>query len=64
LRENVTAYDARYVALAEARDAPLVTCDAPLATAPKPPSSNRNDRVNVFDTRHFSASAGGHSRLA
>lgn len=34
LRDNVTAYDAVYVALAEALDAPLVTCDAPLATAP------------------------------
>ena len=34
LRENVTAYDAMYVALAEALDAPIVTCDAPLATAP------------------------------
>jgi predicted nucleic acid-binding protein len=34
LRENVTAYDAMYVALAEALDAPIVTCDAPLAMAP------------------------------
>jgi predicted nucleic acid-binding protein len=34
LRENVTAYDAMYVALAEAVDATLVTCDAPLAKAP------------------------------
>ena len=34
LRENVTAYDAVYVALAEALDAPLVTCDARLARAP------------------------------
>ena len=34
LRENVTAYDAMYVALAEALDAPIVTCDAPLAKAP------------------------------
>jgi predicted nucleic acid-binding protein len=34
LRENVTAYDAMYVALAEALDAPIVTCDAPLARAP------------------------------
>jgi predicted nucleic acid-binding protein len=33
LRENVTAYDAIYVALAEALDAPIVTCDLPLARA-------------------------------
>jgi predicted nucleic acid-binding protein len=34
LRENVTAYDAMYVALAEALDAPVVTCDTPLAKTP------------------------------
>jgi predicted nucleic acid-binding protein len=33
LRNNLTAYDAMYVALAEALDAPLVTCDAPLGAA-------------------------------
>jgi len=33
LRHNLTAYDAAYVALAEALDAPLVTRDAALATA-------------------------------
>jgi predicted nucleic acid-binding protein len=33
LRENITAYDAMYVALAEALQAPIVTCDAPLAKA-------------------------------
>ena len=32
LRENLTAYDAAYVALAEALDAPLVTRDKALAT--------------------------------
>ncbi|MDN3353933.1 type II toxin-antitoxin system VapC family toxin [Actinomadura sp. DC4] len=31
LRDNVTAYDASYVALAEALDCPLVTSDARLA---------------------------------
>jgi predicted nucleic acid-binding protein len=34
LRHNLTAYDATFVALAETLDAPLVTCDAGLATAP------------------------------
>jgi predicted nucleic acid-binding protein len=34
LRENLTAYDAAYLALAEAVDAPLVTCDAALRAAP------------------------------
>ena len=32
LRDNLTAYDAAYVALAEALDAPLVTCDRKLAS--------------------------------
>ena len=34
LRDNVSAYDAWYVALAEALDAPLVTLDARLTRAP------------------------------
>jgi predicted nucleic acid-binding protein len=34
LRENLTTYDAVFVALAEALDAPLATCDARLARAP------------------------------
>jgi len=34
LRRNLTAYDAAYVALAEALDAPLLTCDRALASAP------------------------------
>ena len=34
LRDNLTAYDAMYVALAEATDAPLVTCDARLGATP------------------------------
>jgi len=35
LRENVTAYDAAYIALAEAIDATLLTFDARLASAPR-----------------------------
>ena len=34
LRNNMTAYDAVYVALAETLPAPLITCDAHLASAP------------------------------
>ena len=34
LRRNLTAYDAVYVALAEALGIPLVTCDANIAGAP------------------------------
>jgi predicted nucleic acid-binding protein len=36
LRANVTAYDATYVALAEALDCELVTADRRLSTAPGP----------------------------
>jgi predicted nucleic acid-binding protein len=36
LRDNLTAYDASYVAVAEALEAPLVTADARLARAPGP----------------------------
>ena len=34
LRENLTAYDAAYVALAEGLGAPLFTCDPRMAKAP------------------------------
>jgi predicted nucleic acid-binding protein len=33
LRDSLTAYDAAYVALAEALDAPVLTCDAKLGRA-------------------------------
>lgn len=36
LRDNLTAYDAAYVALAEALDAPLLTGDRHLARASGP----------------------------
>jgi predicted nucleic acid-binding protein len=34
LRQNASAYDAVYIALAEALDAPLVTCDRALVSVP------------------------------
>jgi predicted nucleic acid-binding protein len=34
LRDNLTAYDAVFVALSEALGVPLITCDARLAAAP------------------------------
>jgi predicted nucleic acid-binding protein len=34
LRHNLTAYDAIYIALAEALNAPFLTCDAKIAAAP------------------------------
>jgi predicted nucleic acid-binding protein len=34
LRDNLSAYDAVYVALAEALDATLITCDGKIASAP------------------------------
>jgi len=36
LRENLSAYDATYVAVAETLEAPLLTADARLARAPGP----------------------------
>ena len=44
LRQNVTAYDAMYVALAEALHAPIVTCDAPLAR-----SSGHHAQIEVIE---------------
>jgi len=36
LRDNIGAYDAMYIALGEGLEAPVVTCDGPLASAPQP----------------------------
>jgi predicted nucleic acid-binding protein len=44
LRDNISAYDAMYVALAEAINAPVVTCDGPLAKAP-----GHRARIEVID---------------
>ncbi len=44
LRHNLTAYDATFVALAEALSAPLVTCDARLAAG-----GQHDARVELFD---------------
>jgi predicted nucleic acid-binding protein len=44
LRDNISAYDAMYVALAEAINAPVVTCDGPLAKAP-----GHRARIDVID---------------
>ena len=44
LRDNLSAYDATFVALAEALDVPLVTCDARLAAAP-----GSRARIEVYD---------------
>ena len=39
--DNISAYDAMYVALAEAIEAPMVTCDGPLAKAPGPAAGSK-----------------------
>jgi predicted nucleic acid-binding protein len=43
LRHGLTAYDSAFVALSEALQAPLITCDARLAAAP-----GHHARVEVF----------------
>ena len=43
------AYDATFVALAEALDVPLVTCDARLAAAP-----GHHARIELYDNRRRS----------
>ena len=44
LRDNISAYDAIYVALAEAIEATIVTCDRPLAKA-----SGHRAQIEVID---------------
>jgi predicted nucleic acid-binding protein len=43
LRQNLTAYDATFVGLAELLDAPLLTCDSRLASAP-----GHDARIELF----------------
>ena len=43
LRDNLSSYDASYVAFAESLDAPLITIDAGIATAP-----NHRAKVELF----------------
>lgn len=45
LRANLTAYDATFVALAEALEAPLVTCDGRLAATP-----GHDAQIELFGT--------------
>jgi len=52
LRENLTAYDATFVALAEALGVPLITCDARLAAAP-----NHHAHIELFENRRGSGTA-------
>ena len=47
LRANLSAYDAAYVALAEALEEPLLTLDARLAAAP-----GRGTRIDVIARGH------------
>jgi len=46
LRENLTAYDATFVALAEELEVPLITCDARLGAAP-----GHHADVELYDNR-------------
>ena len=46
LRDNLTVYDAAYVALAEALEAPLVTMDGRLSQAPGIRAASRGLRVD------------------
>ena len=49
LRHNVTAYDAAFLALAAALDAPLLTLDARLARFPLPPLLGRHITIDVLN---------------
>lgn len=46
LRHKLTAYDAAFVALGEALDVPVITCDARLASA-----SGHSAEIELFEER-------------
>lgn len=48
LRHNVTAYDAAFLALSAALDAPLLTLDARLSRVPLPPMLGRSIRIDLL----------------
>ncbi len=53
LRQNVTAYDATYIALAEVLDTILLmTCDGPLARAPVWPPASSSSPLNPLPLRN------------
>jgi predicted nucleic acid-binding protein len=54
MRHNLSAYDATFVALAEALAAPLITCDARLASAP-----GHEAQIELFDASAEHAPIGG-----
>ncbi len=49
LRHNVTAYDAAFLALAAALNAPLLTLDARLTRVPLPPLLGRSITLDVLN---------------
>jgi predicted nucleic acid-binding protein len=53
LRHNLTAYDATFIALAELLEAPLITCDARLASAP-----GHQAHVDLFQPGRTGATTG------
>ena len=59
LRDNVPAYDAMYVALAEALDAAIVTCDGATRRGAPTPRPDRSRRLGHWVTERDSRYRGG-----
>ena len=53
LRHNLTPYDAAYVALAEALEAPILTCDAKMAGA-----TGHNAEIRLYGSRRIPRPSG------